>query len=150
MNQHIQSKEYELDELIRECETLFNKTTELMIHSEQQAGKKYYKNGFPFSPKLKEAGDEIFQLRKQLRICSTELGRENKEYRQLKGRVQKAYQSLQEVQSDATKHRRDHLQQLATKRSQQWNVTAAQAANIIEEAEASKETHSKLRNFIKP
>ena len=59
-----------INELIKKCKTLFNKTSELMIGSENKLGKRHYKNGFPFSPKLKEAATKVINVRKEIRLQS--------------------------------------------------------------------------------
>ena len=53
-----------IKEMIKKCKTLFNKTSELMIGSENKLGKNHYTNGFPYSPKLKEAATKVITVRK--------------------------------------------------------------------------------------
>ena len=60
----INKKKRDINDLIKQCKTLFNKTTNPMIGSENQLGQKHYKNGFPYSPKLKEAATKVIQARK--------------------------------------------------------------------------------------
>ena len=43
-----------------------------MICCKKQAGRKYYGKGFSFSPKLKQAADNVFKTQKNCQLCSTE------------------------------------------------------------------------------
>ena len=57
-------------ELIRRCQTLSEKTSQLMIHSERSVGRKHYCHGYPSSPKLKQIAHEIIGIKKVLRCTS--------------------------------------------------------------------------------
>ena len=52
-------------EMINQCKTLFEKTTQLMIASERSVGKKHYKKSYPFSPKLNEAATRVIKSEKE-------------------------------------------------------------------------------------
>ena len=108
--------------LIMKCKTLFNKTSELMIGSEKKLGKKHYVNGFPFSPKLKEAATNVINVRKEIR-CQSILPVRNEEMLTItKEQLKEAYTNLKRVQKQSQDLRDTHLESLAEIRAEQWKV----------------------------
>ena len=150
MRNHLQHKQGNVDEMITQCKTLFNKTTELMLASDKKAGRAHYTQGKAASPKLTEAAKDVIECR---RLVSIEKNTDPKnqerisEYEEL---LDQAKKELKTVQSNADKIRELHLNELCTKRSKMWNITAKQAAVVISEAEESKKLHGKYKYYLKP
>ena len=67
-----------------------------------------------------------------------------------KQQLSDAYKNLRKTQKRAKEIRKEFLQELGRKRAQQWNVTASQATQIIETAEASNKMHRRHRYYVKP
>ena len=55
-------------ELIRRCQLLFEKMTQVMIASERKVGRKRYQNEYPSSRELTSRADEYFQTKNDLRM----------------------------------------------------------------------------------
>ena len=65
MLKHLNDGKGCIKEMIMKCKTLFNKTSKLMIGSENKLGKNHYKNGFPYSLKLKEVATKVITVREK-------------------------------------------------------------------------------------
>ena len=64
--------------------------------------------------------------------------------------LKEAYKTLREKQQAVPELRKEELHQLSIKRSDQWKLSMAQAAVVIEASESSKELHNKHRRYVKP
>ena len=67
INDYLDDREGEKEELVKRCKVLSEKTSQLMIASKRKARKKPYKIGFPSSKIVREAGDDLIQARKDIR-----------------------------------------------------------------------------------
>ena len=70
----------------------------------------------------------------------------NEMYDQLK----QAKKDLREAQKKADELRQGHLNELAEKRAEQWNLKTKDAITIIKEAEKARKLHKKQWYFLKP
>ena len=150
MEHYQQTKFGNIDEMIVRCKTLFEKVTQLMTASEKRVGRKHYPSGYPFSRKLKEAGDKVFHARKVLRYESTKENSNEKKMNEYIVELKESKRELQQVQNNAIEEREQDLLELAEKRAEEWNITATKAILVIKESEASKKTHRKQKAFLKP
>ena len=94
MNQYLENKEGELQDLIKRCKNLSEKTKQLMIHSERKVGRRHYNNGYPSSPKLKEAAQEIIRIKKLMRVTSANDSSTSIPIQQLKRDLKEGYKRL--------------------------------------------------------
>ena len=137
-------------ELVQQSQTLFNKTTQLMVASEKRAGKKPYKNGFPFSSEVRNAGHDLVASRKEIRKEKLKEIVSIDRLVTLEDNRDECKKELKKKQSEAKIHRENELERLAEKRAGEWNLTASQAIIVIKNAEEAKSTHRFQRNFLRP
>ena len=150
MNEYLDKGIGDESELIRRCINLSEKTSQLMTYSERKVGRKHYSNGYPSSPKLKNIAQEIIEMKKILRSTSINETGESEKIKMVKWDLKEKYKELRQAQKISKELRKSHLDELAMKRSQQWKMSASQAAAVIKESEESKETHRKHKRFLKP
>ena len=136
--------------LIRRSQTLFNKTTQLMIASEKRTGRKKKKQGYPSSQFLRNAGDEVVQIRKSIRKENIARPRDKYKLILLTKQLLEKKKALKEAQKNSKQHRREDLNRLANKRADEWNIKATNAIIVIKNSEESKKNHNKQRAFLKP
>ena len=110
--------EGDVQEIIRRCKILFEKTTQLMIASERKVGRKHYLTGYPSSRTLTEAADEYFEVKTNLRKCyytydNTEL---RNKLKVAGSKVKEKKKDLKKKQKEAKKLREDDLVKLAENR----------------------------------
>ena len=143
-------KKDEEEKIIQRTKKMFEKVSNFMICAERYSGPMPYKDGFPDSPKLRETAFKVIRLKKYLRLISlgTIIGDDN-ESKRVKDDLKSAQMELRGAQRDSIKLRQTHLENLAEKRSHQWQMSSAEALHIIKESEKSKLTHSKHRRFLK-
>ena len=121
-----------------------------MFASEKRAGKKPYRNGFPYSSEVRNAGHDLVASKKEIR---KEKGKDIVSINRLAALEKKrdeCKKNLKLKQSEAKIHRENELERLAEKRAGEWNLTASQAIIVIKNAEEAKSTHRLQRNFLKP
>ena len=140
----------DIEKLIHECKTLFNKTTQIMKSSEKKVGKKPYGNGYPSSNPLRKAAIKVIKNRKYLRYERTAYRKDFKKIREYEKILDAAKADLSEKQKNAVDLREHDLNELAKKRAEQWDLKVSTAINVIKNSEESKRTHRKQRAFLKP
>ena len=138
------------EKIIKRCKTLFNKVTQMMISSDKKVGRIHYPDGFPMSPTLKRSAEKVINIKSKLRKSSIKSKNDEKQIIKLRENLKHAYKQLRDTQKKSAELRKEFLQDLAKKKSKEWNVTASQAVVIIEAAEEAKELHKKHRYYIKP
>ena len=136
--------------IILKTKILFNKTTQLMKSSERKVGRKPYKNGYPMSQEVREAGDNLVHTRKLMRQENRKKEKNIHTIADLESRRDECKKALQEAQKSADKYRAAELDRLATKRAEEWNLKASQAIVVIKAAEDAKKSHRRQRAFLKP
>ena len=137
--------------LVNRCKILFEKVSQLMLCSERRSGPVPYRDGFPDSPKLREAAFKVVRLKKYLRLVSLgslEGGEQERE--KVEKDLKSSLLQLREAQSSSHMLRQEFLGDLAEKRATQWKMSATEALEIIKESEKSKKMHRKHRRFMKP
>ena len=141
----------ETNEMIKRCKALFIKVTEFMLSSEKKSGAIPYHDGYPSSPKLKEAAFTVIRIKKYLRMISLGIMPGTRdEYQLAKEDLKNAQINLRLHQKSSQELRREHLAILAEKRATQWNMKSAEALHILIESEASTKTHDRQRRLLKP
>ena len=150
MQEYLKTGKGDIESMIERCKVLSEKTSQLMIHSEQKIGRKHYRSGYPLSPILKKAAYEVMEIKKQLRIISLNDEDGKEKIITLKNDLKTKYKELRQAQKISKELRKKHLNDLAFKQGQQWNLSASQAVVIIKEAEESKEIHKKHKRMMKP
>ena len=141
----------ELKEIVKDCQNLSEKVTELMKCSEKNSGQIPYKDGFPSSPKIREMAFQVIRIKKYLRMISIGKIEENSDEKEkAKEDLRAAQLDLKEAQKNSYQLRHEHLMELAEKRSTQWNMKIEEALHIIIESEKSTNLHQKHRRFMKP
>ena len=139
------------NEAIERCKTLFKKVTEFMHCSEKHSGSIPYTDGYPNSPKLKEAAFTVVRIKKYLRMVSLGILPGKKvEQKKAQEDLKNAQINLRAAQQNSYELRQEYLAVLAEKRASQWNMKATEALHILNEAEESKRTHEKQRRILKP
>jgi ribonuclease HI len=134
---------------ITKTKILFKTVTDFMICAEKKAGPLPYRDGFPDSPKLRQAAFRVIRLKKYLRLVSlgtleAKPGEKECVIKDLKS----AQIQLRLNQKSANLLRQHHLEILADKRSHQWRMSSAEALHIINESEKSKQMHTRHRRFL--
>ena len=121
-----------------------------MLCAERKAGPMPYRDGFPDSPKLRQAAFKVIRLKKYLRVVSLgNLEVEEDEKENIIKDLKDAQLSLRESQKSANLLRQAHLECLADKRCYQWQMKSAKALHIIKESEKSRRLHGKHRRPLK-
>ena len=137
------------DKLITTTKNLFGKVTELMKYAEKKAGPVPYKDGFPDSPELRQAAFRVIRMKKYLRMVSLGIIENVDEKRnEVVEDLKDAQIELRRIQKSAHTTRQEHLEILAEKRSHQWQMTSAEAVQIIKESEKVKKLHGKHRRLL--
>ena len=121
-----------------------------MVASDRKLGRLHYSTGYSSSPILKEKATNIFEIKKEKRRLSLDAETNSTVIKEVEKRLTNAYKELRQAQNHSDELRKNHNEDLAVKRAQQWNTTKVQAAIIIAASEESKETHGKHRQYIKP
>ena len=150
MIKNLNTGEGDKDHLTTRSRILFEKTTQLMIASERNTGRKAYSNGYPSSKVLRDSADEVIKIKKKLRHERINQPSNIEKIGQLETELQTKKKQLKSKQSQADTLRSDDLDRLATKRAEQWNIKASQAIVVIKAAEESRKSHKKQRIFLKP
>ena len=150
MKQYEETGEGNISTMIKECKTLFEKTTQVMKSSERKIGKKKYKNCFPSSNKLRKAASKVVKLKKELRYQRTSRKIDLDKIVEAKSKLKEAKSQLKQCQKEAPTLREKDLMDLAAKRANQWNLKASKAIIVIKNAEEAKKVHRKQRIFLKP
>ena len=104
-----------IQEMVKQCKIIFEKTTQLMIASERSVGKKHYKKSYPFSPKLNEAATRVIEIRKNIRRESINTKRNLPRLKITKEELKEAYKNLRKVQKQSVELQENHLQKLSEK-----------------------------------
>ena len=102
------------------------------------------------SPQLKRTAEKVIHIKRILQKESLNHNDNMQKLNMYKQQLSDAYKNLRKTQKRAKEIRKEFLQELGRKQAQQWNVTASQATQIIETAEASKEMHRRHRYYVKP
>ena len=139
----------EKDELIKSTKKLFEKVTTLMKGAEKCAGPIPYRDGFPDSPLLRRTAFKVIRLKKYIRLVSLGTVMADEEEREKASiDLKKAQMELRESQQSANLIRHEHLERLAEKRCNQWQMSSAEALHIINESEKSRKMHRKHRRLL--
>ena len=138
-------------ELVQRCITLCTKTSQLMMSAEKKSGPAPYQGGHRFSPRLRDAAIRVTQAKKKVRMVSLGMMKEvtNQTKDILQRELEWAKKDLKDVQRCSAKFREDHLNDLAEKRANQWNLKHSEALLIIKVAEKSRDRHEKHRRWLK-
>jgi hypothetical protein len=147
---HHDPQSHDCNALIARCKILFNKTTEYMKQAERSCGTIPNPTAFPFSPKLRAAGEAIYAQKRAIRILSLQQPTDNPLLDQAQADLVTAYAQLHATQAHSTELRQEFLDQLKEKRAAEWNLPACEALFIIEESERSRRLHAKHKSFMKP
>lgn len=147
---YVNKKKGKKDEMIEQTKKLFNKVTELMKSSDKKVGRLHYNKGYPHSPQLKTIANKLIKQKSKLRQESIKINKDENVIKKLVQEIKETYKELRTTQKRSSELRKTYLNELAQKRSAQWNMTSGQAATIIEAAEESRELHKKHRYYVKP
>ena len=140
----------ELDLTINKTKILFEKVTEFMKCAEKKAGPLPYRDGFPDSPRLRQAAFKVIRMKKYLRLVSIgTIKAEEKEKKMVLKDLKMAQMNLRKTQKSSNQLRQQHLESLADKRCHQWQMSSAEALHIINESERSKLRHGKHRRLLR-
>ena len=116
----------------------------------KKSWEKAYNHGFPSSRTLRQAAENVIQVKKELRhenVKHTQNKEKNSQLEKTRDQYKKHFKI---VQKNAAQHRDNDLDRLARKRAAEWNIKASQAIVVIKAAEESKKLHTKQRAFLNP
>lgn len=86
--------------LIQRSQTLFEKTTQLMIASEKRVGRKKKTQGYPSSQPLRLAGDRVVQAKKKIGQLNVLKEKDVEALRELKEELNRNKKQLKKAQND--------------------------------------------------
>ena len=121
-----------------------------MIYSERSVGQKHYNNGFPSSPKLKDAAHAVIDLKKTIRNICIHESNEHEKIEKLRLELKEKYKELRKMQKSSKEMRKVHLYDLVIKLAKQWSIKEYKAVLMIKEAEESHVMHKKYKRMLKP
>ena len=116
MKEYLEEKTGDIDNMIKRCKILFQKTSEQMISSNKKAGRAHYRDGKPSSPILAEAAEDVIEIRNELRQEST-TDKDTLRIQELKIFLKEAKREFKKIQQHANEHREKHLQDLYSKKA---------------------------------
>ena len=117
-----------------------------MVASDRKLGRLHYSTGYSSSPILIEKTTTIFEIKKEKRRFSLDTETNSKVIKEIEKRLTNAYKELRQAQNHSDELRKNHNEDLAVKRAQQWNTTKVQAAIIIAVSEESKKLMVNIDN----
>ena len=138
-------------DLIDSIQTLETTASQLMISTAKKIGNKGYQTAKPYSSQLAQAGKELVSAKRQLKqIKSFHKYKQHHDVKTSIEDVRRSYQHFRDTQQKSTEIRNTFLEDLATKRSLQWNMKHSAALKVIIRAEASKQTFARHGRYLKP